>query len=318
MAYYLGIDAGATKTQCVLATETELLARVQGGSIKITRVGQAGALENLRHLLAAMVSESGISLASVTSTCVGLSGSTIASVADWVRNALSAQVGGELLLYGDEEIALDAAFQGKRGILVIAGTGSNVVARTFDGQMVRAGGWGPVLSDQGSGSRIGLLAARAIFHAIDNREPTALLPALHAAWKTHTIEELVDLGNRAPGPDFSQLAPMVAACAANGDIVADRVLRYAGVELADLVCMAMRHASSLEAGSGSRPAGAAPLPWTIAYTGSVVEKISLLRQSMIEAIHRDHPTAQLSTQPADAVLGALWLARQRAKGGCDY
>jgi N-acetylglucosamine kinase-like BadF-type ATPase len=38
MAYFLGIDAGATKTNCVLGTETDVLARARGGSIKVARV----------------------------------------------------------------------------------------------------------------------------------------------------------------------------------------------------------------------------------------------------------------------------------------
>jgi len=301
MSYFLGIDAGATKTRCILASETDMLARAHGDCIKITRVGEAAAQQNLDEMLASIARQSGVALRSVARTCVGLSGVAIASVTEWTRRALAAQVGGELSIYGDEEIALDAAFHGGRGVLVIAGTGSNVAARASDGQLVHVGGWGPVLSDQGAGSRIGLLAVRAVFLSIDASRQTSLLPALHAAWNTHTLEELIDLGNRIPGPDFSLLAPMVARCALEGDAVAQAVLQQSGEELAELVVLAIDQASSLE-----RIAGISPMPCTIAYTA---ENISRLRESMIAAVRQKYPTPQIHPQASDPVLGALWRAR---------
>jgi glucosamine kinase len=308
MDYFLGIDAGATKTNCVLGTRTGVLARAQGGSIKTTRVSEADADKHLQYLLSSVAGQSGIALSSITGTCVGLSGNAIPRVVDWVRNALASRVHGQIAICGDEEIALDAAFHGGRGILVIAGTGSHVVGRTRDGQLVHTGGWGPVLSDQGGGSRIGLLALRAIFHAMDASEETSLLPAVHVAWKTRTVEELVDLGNRVPVVEFSQLAPLVAQCAEAGDAVARGVLQQSGEELAELILLAMRKGTALESCAPSDAPPTDSVPWTVAYTGSVIEKISLLREGMIAAIHRTDPTVQFLSQPADPPLGALWRA----------
>lgn len=135
-----------------------------------------------------------------------------------------------------------------------------------------------------------------------------MLPALHAAWKTQTVEELVDLGNRIPIVEFSQLAPLVAQCAAEGDAIARGVLQQSGEELADLVMLAMRKATALESLTPSDVLPADSGSWTIAYTGSVIEKISLLRESMIAAIHRTDPAVQFLSQPADPPLGALWRA----------
>jgi hypothetical protein len=53
---------------------------------------------------------------------------------------------------------------------------------------------------------------------------------------------------------------------------------------------------------------AAPDPWIVAYTGSVIENISLLRESMIQAIHRLDPSVQILSEPADPPPGALWRA----------
>ena len=306
MAHFLGIDAGATKTICVLGTETDVLARAQGGSIKVTRVSEADAEMHLQPILASLVQESGVELKSVSGTCVGLSGFSIPGVARWVRTALASRVGGHLEICGDELIALDAAFHGGRGILAVAGTGSNVVGRTHTGELVRAGGWGPVMSDQGAGARIGLLALRATFHAQDASEETSLLPAIHAAWGTHAIEELIERGNSIPVVEFSKLAPIVAQAAAEGDAVARSVLQQSGEELADLVLLAMRKGTTVE--SNSHPSSAAIAPWRVAFTGSAVEKISLLRETIIATILQSDPTVEFLSQPADPPLGALWRA----------
>jgi glucosamine kinase len=308
MEYFFGIDAGATKTQCALAAGSEVIARAHGGSLKTSRVTEQEAARHLEEMLTAVEQRAGVGLASVTGTCVGLSGISIPSVAHWVRTALAARVGGGLTLCGDEEIALDAAFHAGRGILAIAGTGSHIVARTRDGRLVRTGGWGPAIGDQGAGSRIGLLALRAVFHAIDAGEETAMLPALHACWKTSTLEELVDVGNRMHGAEFSTLAPMVTACAAQGDAAARSILEQSGEELGELILLAMRKAEALEAAvvSGDRSATG---PWQIATTGSIVEKVSLVRESMMAAVHRARPAAEFLPGLVDPPLGAVWRAR---------
>lgn len=305
MAYFLGIDAGATKTNGVLGTETEVLARAHGDSIKVTRVSETDAETHLQALLASLVQQSGVALKTLSGTCVGLSGFFIPGVANWVRTALASRIGGQLEICGDELIALDAAFRGGRGILAIAGTGSHIVGRTRNGELVRTGGWGPVMSDQGAGCRIGLLALRAMFHAQDASEKTSLLQAIQAAWGTQTFEELIERGNSTPVVEFSKLAPVVADAAAAGDIVARRVLQQSGEELADLVLLAIRRGTALESRASSSTAIA---PWKVAYTGSIVEKISLMRESMISAILQSEPAVEFLAQPANPPLGALWRA----------
>ena len=107
------------------------------------------------------------------------------------------------------EIALDAAFPGRAGVLVLAGTGSNVVGRTSGGKLISAGGWGPALADQGSGHIIGLESLRAIFLAKDEERHTLLLPAVLDFWQLSSLDHLVEYANTLPAPDFSTLTGVV-------------------------------------------------------------------------------------------------------------
>src|ERR1700733_11875094 len=156
MSFFLALDAGGTKTDYLLADENSELARGRTGTIKRMRVDAATASQNLESALAQLSVQTGVSMASITRTCIGTAGESVPLVRDWLQSSFSERDGGGLLILGDVEIALEAAFPGGAGVLALAGTGSNVVGRTNGGLLLTAGGWGPALADPGSGHRVGL------------------------------------------------------------------------------------------------------------------------------------------------------------------
>ena len=301
MSFFLALDSGGTKTDYVLADETRELARVRTGSIKRMRVDVATARHNLESALADLSAQTGISMASVTRTCVGTAGDTVPLVRDWLQESIRANVGGGLLIIEDVEIALDAAFPGRAGMLVMAGTGSNVLGRTRAGKLIRAGGWGPALADQGSGHLIGLESLRAIFLAKDEERDTLLQPAVLDFWQLSSLDHLVEYANQVPAPDFSTLTGTVLHCAELGDEKASAVLRKQGEDLAYLVCLVMRrlrHASNDSS-------------WTppIAITGSILENVPPVRDALFAAVRREFPDVEAPDKGIDPIEGALWRAR---------
>src|ERR1700728_86706 len=201
MPYFLALDIGGTKTDYLLADETRELARVRPGTIKRMRTDASPAAANLDQALTELTALSGISPREITRTCIGTAGETVPLVTTWLREAFATRVSGDLILLGDVEIALDAAFQGNIGVLAMAGTGSNVAGRMPDGTLVAAGGWGPELADQGSGHKIGREGARAAFLARDEQRPTILLNAILDFWQLTSIDLLVEYANSRPAPD---------------------------------------------------------------------------------------------------------------------
>jgi glucosamine kinase len=301
MSYFLAIDAGGTKTDYVLADETQELARVRSGTIKRMRTDEDSAARNLHQALAELTTVSGIPMSAIGRTCIGTAGETVRLVTDWLRAAFGARVAGELILLGDVEIALDAAFFGQPGVLVLAGTGSNVAGRDVNGAVSRAGGWGPALADQGSGNRIGQNALRAMFLGLDEGRPTSLLAAVKDFWKLHSIDEIIGCANQIPSPDFSQLTHLVLRCAEDGDEISQIVLQKEGEDLGYLVRLVMRR---LCAASPDRE-------WIpqLAFTGSIMEKIDRLRGSLIASVQSEFPTLQVVDGVVDPIAGALWRAR---------
>jgi N-acetylglucosamine kinase-like BadF-type ATPase len=301
MSFFLALDAGGTKTDYVLADEARELARVRTGTIKRMRVDAATACQNLESALAQLSAQTGISMASITRTCIGTAGETVPLVKDWLQASFSARVGGALLILGDVEIALEAAFPGRAGVLALAGTGSNVLGRTNGGQLITAGGWGPALADQGSGHRIGLESLRAIFLAKDEGRDTLLLSAVMDFWQLSSLDVLVEYANSVPAPDFSKLTEVVVHCAELGDETALAVLRQQGEELAYLVRLVIRR---LRLASNEHQ-------WTppIAFTGSILENVAKVRDALIAAVQREFPHAQAPDSVVDPIEGALWRAR---------
>ena len=345
MPIYLAIDGGGTSTRCLLADSDRVLARASTGSVKLMRVSEAEATARLHAMLAEAAATAGVSLSQVSRTCFGLAGLSIPAVRTWATAAIAAQVSGPLLLCGDEEIALDAAFQGGPGILLIAGTGSNAIGRAPDGTLYGAGGWGPILGDQGAGTWIGLEAIRAALHSRDQEPPqpsststqesgapsmtgspswvgstnpegtpsASLLTEIQRDWNLNSLAELIELGNHRgdatrPAPDFAALAPIVARCAEQGNDLAATILHRAGEELASLVTL-VAHKLSVD----SAPATSNLEPRTsnleVAFTGSVLAHIAPVRAAMIAGLAKSIPAARVQDSAVDPLEGALWRAR---------
>jgi glucosamine kinase len=304
MAFYLALDIGGTKTDYLLADETRELARVRTATIKRMRTDASTAAANLDQALAQLTALSGIFPQAITRTCIGTAGETVPLVTDWLREAFAARVPGDLLVLGDVEIALDAAFHGGIGVLAMAGTGSNVGGRMPDGTLVTAGGWGPELADQGSGHKIGREGVRAALLARDEQRPTLLLNAVLEFWQLPSLDLLIEYGNSRPAPDFSRLTELVLHCASQGDAVAAEVLRREGEDLAHLVRVVIRRILA---------ASAHTLP-SLAFTGSIMEKVQPVRDALIAAVRSEFPTLQTLDGVIDPIAGALWRARTDRPG----
>ena len=302
MGFFLAIDAGGSRTEAWLADEERVLGRGVTGSIKLINVGAPEATARLKGLLADVAATAVISLGAITRTCMGLPGVSSEGVRAWAESTLSETVSGDCIITGDEEIALQAAFDDGPGVLVIAGTGSHVVGHCSNGARMNAGGWGPMLGDEGSGHWIGLEAIRSALRARDRGVPSCVLRDSLALWNVDNVGALLAKANQRPRPDFSELAEVVSGCAERGDVLASSVLERAGQELAAQVSLVF---SKMSAG-GCLPADMR----RVAFTGSVLSKVPKVLAELRTAVERLHPAVQVDEQPVQAIEGALARARR--------
>lgn len=301
MSLFLGVDAGGTTTTYVLADERSELARAESGSIKRMRVTAEVAESNLLSACEDLERRSNRRLADVTRTCIGAAGFSVPLVADWLTASFPRHIGGELVLVGDVVIALDAAFQGGRGVLALAGTGSNVAARAADGRLANAGGWGPAVSDEGSGHAIGRDAVRAVFHSVDADEHTTLTERITGFWQTD-LAGLVGHVNTYPPPDFSRLVPLVSQAAHEGDAAARHVLRSTGNALGQTALLAVDKVRRME---GVHYVSPPP----VAFAGSILRYVQPVRDAVVETMRAACPDIPVLPDIVEPVQGALWRAR---------
>ena len=174
---FLGVDGGGTHTRAVLVdARGREIGRGQAAGANWASVGVAAALANIQRAVAAARAAAGVAGPARAAWC-GLAGvdrpADRALIAPGLRD-----LAATLRLTNDAELAL-AVLPDRAGVCLVAGTGSIAVGRAPDGRTARAGGWGHVLGDEGSGYDIGRQALLAVARAADGRGPATALTARH-------------------------------------------------------------------------------------------------------------------------------------------
>jgi glucosamine kinase len=313
--YYLGIDGGGTKTTCAVGDESHLLASATAGPSNVVRVGEVQARESLQQSVRQACAGAGITPAQVARTCVGGSGAARPELAEMVRRCLAEILATPIEVVGDMQIALEAAFDRGSGVVVIAGTGSIAYGRDQQGKMVRAGGWGFAIGDEGSAHWIGRTAVSAVLRASDRCEASEreasekdfahapMAAALCKAWGVPLLQDLARAANSIPPPNFAALCPAVFA---SEDEIATQVLTGAGRELAEVAAVAIGRLFAKDQTD--------PVP--VAMTGGVFRHSTRVREVFYNELRKIEPRAQVLSQVVDPVEGALRMAR-RAAGSED-
>lgn len=304
MSAVLGIDGGGTRTRASIVDGEKVLAFVEHGSIKRLRVGVEAADANLRAILKEVFAKAGVE--GVTAACVGVASSKMPGVPEWLMGVLGEFGVHSAEIVGDEVIALDGAFKGGPGILQIAGTGTNCIGRAPDGGRETAGGWSSRLGDEGSGYWIGLHAIRRALKAYDREEPTGILETVGRIWGTTTIDELINIGDGTPSPDFAALAPAINQLAEEGDVVAAGVLAQAAQDLVDSVLLVRAKLRRKHNLTDEVP---------VAWIGSVIGKARLVREPFFAGLRAAAPKMPICEKEVAGIEGAIWRAQRLAERG---
>ena len=206
-------------------------------------------------------------------------------------------VAEEVVVETDAEIALEDAFNGGAGIILIAGTGSIAHGRGPSGQRSRCGGWGPLVGDEGSGAWIGRRVLGIVAAAHDGREqPTALTGAILTATQLNEPEDLIPWAAAADARTLALLAPVVFSTAAT-DPRAKALVDLAAEEL-------VLHVRALS----RQLFGDERADIAVAFAGGLMKKASPLRKRVEHRLKSAVPGAHVRAEPIVAARGAVKLA----------
>lgn len=231
--FVMGIDAGGTKTVCYLADSAgRLLAESRGGGGNLHAVGELELEKSLHTLMAAAIGDRDIV---PTAICLGIAGvdrPDDAAVVDAIMRRIGFKA--RIAIANDALIALVAGAGHEPGVVVVAGTGSIAYGRNGSGTAARAGGWGYVLGDEGSGYWIGRLALRAVVRQADGRGPATLLTPrilehFHVTRPSQLVHQIYTEDLRPAS--IAAVAHHVQAARDEGDDVAAGILEQGAREL---------------------------------------------------------------------------------------
>ncbi len=229
-----GIDAGGTTTRGVFLNEQgKVLARETAGPANVQVVGFERAVEEIKSVVEKGLVKNGVNKIDILG--IGVAGAGSPEDIEKIDSILDSFTGaGKIFITNDAHIALLGAHGGKPGIVVIAGTGSIASGMSKAGKIVRTGGWGPVLGDEGSGFWIGLQALKAVVKAEDGRGTNTILTAeISEHLNINKLRDLIGLihQKKINREKISACAHLVIAAAEKGDMVAEDILDTAVEEL---------------------------------------------------------------------------------------
>src|SRR5258706_8049587 len=209
----VAVDGGQSSTLALVATTAGQIlgAGSAGPSNHFHEPGGPERLEGaLRQSITGALQSADATTDQVKYVCLGMTGSK-----DQARQ-ITEQIlpSAAVQSHWDMVTALAGASLTRPGVVVIAGTGSIAYGRREDGRDARAGGWGYLMGDEGSGYAIGRAALQAAAHAADGRgASTRLLEAIPAYFKVHTFDDVRNTiyGATVTRPQIAGLAAVVAA-----------------------------------------------------------------------------------------------------------
>lgn len=237
-----GVDGGASKTRAVLITS-------DGAVVGAATVASASAYHREPEEAAAVVIAAvrqALARARrrgpVTALGAGLAGADDPRIHERLIEALGGSgLARSVHVDHDAAAALAGGLALKPGVVVVAGTGSVAFGIDAAGRRARAGGWGPLLDDEGSGYAIGRAALRAAMRHYDGRGPsTALTEAVRGHFGLDSLAALKAAVRGSTIDQVAAVAPLTLDAARAGDRVAADILHRAAGGLAAMVAAVAR------------------------------------------------------------------------------
>jgi N-acetylglucosamine kinase-like BadF-type ATPase len=301
--FWLGVDGGGTNCRAIiLGASDEVLGEGRAEAANHIRVGMETAINHVVQAVTQACRQAKIEISEVSAACLGLAG---VSHPDHHRQMLAALKEAlpisDITLETDARVALAGATGAKPGVVIIAGTGSIACGVNSRGRFARAGGWGPAMGDEGSGSYIGRRALESIMMSYDYRgEPTSMMEPILRHFGVTSPPELPPLIYDDPDKatrEIAQLSKIAVRAAEEGDKVASEIIKDAAKELA-VAAIAVIEQLRMERDE-----------FQVACVGGVFEAGELIINPLREEIQAFAPRAEIAPPIDPPVVGAAKMAK---------
>ena len=294
---YIGLDGGGTNSFAVGVDSTgRSLARAEAGSLNFFGAGLPTARRSLKKLSDALERQlpPKTQIDRIVVGCAALfSDATKAEKEKLCRGILPLE---RTRVVSDCQTACFGATLGRPGVVIIAGTGSIVVAQNEDGQRQRVGGWGHILGDAGSAYWMAVEAVKAAIAAEEGTK-TCLGRFVCQWFKVKKLAEIVPIihGSDFTKERFAMLASHLARKVGGRDTAFRDICQRGAKELASQALAAVKSAR----------VKTRPLP--VYLVGGVLANNELVRAGLVTAL-KNSCAVRIAKPRLSPLLGAAALA----------
>lgn len=292
MTVVLGIDVGGTKLRAQLV-QADTIIDVELPSRSWVALDVEAITGQMRMLLERLPE-------TPETICVGASGCETPADAQRIHTGLQPLwPRAHIMVVNDAELVLPAAGL-HVGTAIVSGTGAIGVATQHTGETRRAGGWGPLLGDDGSAFHLVRMAARHVLGLADlGQHPDKLTLTLQRAAGAPTAHDLMhQLHALEESAGLARFAPAVCAVAQAGDLIASRLVEDECGALTTIV-------RTVNQGLEDAP---------IVCAGGLIKHVPYFAETLWKQLETNFPQAVLSVLHAPPVHGAVRLAQQMYAG----
>lgn len=299
--YAAGLDGGGTKTAVTIVDENgNVVHTFTSGAINYNGQDEASVGASLAEIFRTIDSVCG-GLSHCKQVCIGAAGVSNPTVTSRLESSVRAcGYEGGLLITGDQDTALCGAHNKELGIILIAGTGSICYGKNEAGEICRAGGYGYLIDDEGSGYSIGRDLLSVVVRAHDGRLPATLITQMVFEQLGMTsISQIIGFvyDKQTNKKDIAALAPILTKACELGDEAALAIVEKSARSLLDLV-VPVAEKLSIQDGN-------------LAMTGSVLLKNSFVQTAFMALLKERFPGMTCLTPKRDAASGAAQMAFNR-------
>ena len=303
MQFIIGLDGGGTKTKCTVASvDNQEVYTTTGAGTNFLALGMEAACSNIFSIIRECCDSLNISYSNISKILIGTAGAGRKADADKLEYSFKNFCGERkiqlpsLAVRSDAEIALEGAFSGKPGCILIAGTGSIIYGKDESGKVFRSGGFGRIIGDEGGGYSIGRKVLQAVSKSFDKRAGRTLLNQL--LMQKYNISTAGDLIKAVydTGMDVASNAELALLAAEKGDKAAVKILDE---ESDELILLLSAHLKKMKTRSAN-----------LCLLGSLLEHENYYSLMLKEKISGKFEYIELRKPEYPPQMGAVFLAQK--------
>lgn len=306
LKYLIGMDGGGSKTISIITDlNGNKLYECTGGPSNLLTYGTEAVSQVIFDLAHKCLTYIKSDFSELLMLMVGAAGAGRRNDAERLEKSIITLLHSKgiqfdnIFVESDAMIALEGAFSGRPGSILIAGTGSIMLGKDAVGKIYRVGGFGRILADDGSGYSIGKRAMGAVAKEFDGRgEHTDISKLVETNFGIYSPEILITKIYK-ENFDIAAMVPLVLTAADKNDKIALNIIDKETDAL-------LQHITSMYS-KLNQPT------MNLAFIGGIIKNNNIFSVTLRNKIKAELPDIYLTEPENPPEMGAILMIKARIK-----